>query len=330
MNPGFPPKPGSPWNDPWWSGGAYKRFMEDKRKEEAREREAAAAAAAKGRGTAVDPYSKVEAQAARLRRDWAAGRLSDGQYAKRMAELMLRDSKGNWWAPGWQPGEWYRYDGRKWVSGTPPGRSPTAAPQPAASAGTTLPVNPSSVVHLFAHHFVGEGSLLSNRVTLPCQSAKVEILQRKAAVAGAAFVTLATVGWARLRLGKRSGRLGMRSHTAVLVEPVETEDRMAGLEGRILAHLASRPGPQRAVEIVKDLCKPSITQHVFEELLAKGYYSERGKLAQLVAERWAPNCQRILALQAYVQPVKGMIDSFRRANSEVYRQLHQDMLAANK
>jgi hypothetical protein len=314
MNPGFPPKPGSPWNDPRWAGGAWIKFMEEKKRRGSLEREAA----------------QAEAQAAKVRQEWAAGRLTHEQAFKRMVELTLEDSKGNWWIPGWQSGEWYRYDGRNLVRDTPPFRSRTAAPQSAASAGTTLPVHPSSVVHLFAHHFVGQGSLLSNRVTLPCQSVQVEILQRKAAVAGAAFITLATIGWVKLFLGKRSGRLGMGSRRAVLVEPKAIGANRRGLEGHIAAQVATQRGPQSAVDIVRALRKPSITQHVFEELLAIGCYSERGKLAQLFAEKWVPNCQRILALEAYVQSVKGMIDSFRQANSEVYHQLHQDMLAANK
>lgn len=68
-------------------------------------------------------FSQVEQEAARLRQQFAAGKLSDKALVKKLSELMVQDVSGTWWMVGTESGRWYRYDGKDWVPGIPPGRA---------------------------------------------------------------------------------------------------------------------------------------------------------------------------------------------------------------
>lgn len=88
---------------------------------------------------AADRFAEVERQAAALRHERAAGRLTEEDLKARLSELMIQDEAGAWWMVGTRSGEWYRSQGDKWVRAalTKPtslrfgaaSAVPTAAPQ---------------------------------------------------------------------------------------------------------------------------------------------------------------------------------------------------------
>jgi len=329
MNPSFPPKPGGPRRDARYSGGAWLDWKRKQREKQIRSQEPLQPILRPSQGQLADRFAQVEAEAARLRQEWAAGRLKDSQLTKRLADLMVQDAQGVWWSVGLRTGEWYRYDGRDWVRATPPRLAAAGAPQPSVSVGTAaaLAVSPSSVVYLHAHRFVDKASWYSTRRAVPCQSTKVDLTEWRTAVVGAAFVSLAVRGHAPLYLGARSGPLGMGKRKSVLAEPAATGASLTGLEGRILHSLARGAGPKSAVGVAKELHKTGTFNSVMQELIAQGYYAQgRGKLAQMIlGKKLVPDCPRILALQTQVESVKSMIHSFKQANSELYDQLVKDI-----
>ncbi len=80
-----------------------------------------------------DEFGRVEAQAYELRLDLAAGRISKKQFESRLEKLMVQDQAGSWWMVGMKSGEWYRYDGKRWVQGQPQRKMPSSrSAQPAA------------------------------------------------------------------------------------------------------------------------------------------------------------------------------------------------------
>lgn len=71
---------------------------------------------------AGDPFARVEREAARLRREVGAGRMTEEQCKARLKELMVQDERGAWWMVGAETGKWYRHQGGDWVRADPPGR----------------------------------------------------------------------------------------------------------------------------------------------------------------------------------------------------------------
>jgi hypothetical protein len=69
-----------------------------------------------------DPFADMEQQAAQLRALVSAGQITETMLEACLAELMIQDGKGRWWVPGAKSGQWYRYDGAKWVLDKPPRR----------------------------------------------------------------------------------------------------------------------------------------------------------------------------------------------------------------
>ena len=94
-----------------------------KLQEEQRRRQMQAAAAQqqgdRARSRSEDPFVRVEREAAALREEHAAGRLSDADFRERLKALMFQDADGVWWMVGQQSGEWYRSEGGKWVRAGP-------------------------------------------------------------------------------------------------------------------------------------------------------------------------------------------------------------------
>jgi len=68
---------------------------------------------------ASDPFTRVEKEAAWLRQERAAGRLTEEDLKARLKELMFQDASGAWWMVGQQSGEWYRNEGGQWVRASP-------------------------------------------------------------------------------------------------------------------------------------------------------------------------------------------------------------------
>ena len=200
-----------------------------------------------------------------------------------------------------------------------------------------LPVSPSGVVYLYGDHFV-KGGFLRGRIELPCRGVKVKKDELAETAAAAAFIGLAQGGHARLYIDKRQGTLGLRKHKAVFLQPLQRAGAPpSGFEGRILQSLSDRQGLNNAVDILKRLVPESedpwagVIWRVKEGLLEQGYFveGERGKVTKFFRGRkLLPDCQRIATLQGQVEPVRGMIESFRIANPGIYAQLMKDVRAA--
>jgi hypothetical protein len=98
----------------------------------------AQARAAGAHSLSDDPFARVESEAAVVRRDLAAGRITEAIARSRLNDLMVQDSQGVWWMVGTQSGSWYRYDGSTWVPAARPGqaslRLANSAPKPGARA----------------------------------------------------------------------------------------------------------------------------------------------------------------------------------------------------
>jgi len=87
----------------------------------------------------ADQFAEVERQAAELRQERAAGRLTEAELKTRLNDLMIQDASGTWWMVGTKSGEWHRSQGNKWVRASPtkpsglkfsaPGSIPRVAPQ---------------------------------------------------------------------------------------------------------------------------------------------------------------------------------------------------------
>lgn len=72
------------------------------------------------RETTGDKFSQVEDEAYRLRKEYAAGRLSEEKYKTQLKDLMVEDESGTWWMIGTESNHWYRHDGNTWVKAVPP------------------------------------------------------------------------------------------------------------------------------------------------------------------------------------------------------------------
>jgi hypothetical protein len=56
-----------------------------------------------------------------LKRQRAAGTITDEEFEAQRQRLMVLDSEGRWWAKSRETGEWRYHDGSTWIPGTPPG-----------------------------------------------------------------------------------------------------------------------------------------------------------------------------------------------------------------
>jgi len=65
-------------------------------------------------------FQIVESNFERLRHKFMKGELSREQFAESLRKLRLFDDQGRCWMLGAQSGQWYFYDGRKWVRAEPP------------------------------------------------------------------------------------------------------------------------------------------------------------------------------------------------------------------
>jgi hypothetical protein len=90
-----------------------------------------------------DAFAQVEREAARLRREWEAGRLTEAQFEGKLRGLMIQDEQGTWWMVGRESGGWHRHDGVTWVRADPPRRAAAGVvPQQVGtptSPGVTMP-----------------------------------------------------------------------------------------------------------------------------------------------------------------------------------------------
>ncbi len=83
-------------------------------------------------------FAAVESEAERLRAEFKSGRIDEGAFQARLQELLVQDSAGVWWMVGSESGRWYKYDGAKWVPGTPPVRATSRERRAAHTAGPAV------------------------------------------------------------------------------------------------------------------------------------------------------------------------------------------------
>jgi len=68
-------------------------------------------------------FQIVESNFERLHQKFIKGQLSREQFAESLRKLRLFDDHGRCWMLGAQSGQWYFYDGKKWVKAEPPADS---------------------------------------------------------------------------------------------------------------------------------------------------------------------------------------------------------------
>ncbi|MGD8603100.1 MAG: hypothetical protein PVF49_00875 [Anaerolineales bacterium] len=115
-----------------------------------RQQQMAAQSGANSQKDVDQRFSRVEQEAALLRQQFAAGKLSEEALVNKLSELMVQDAGGTWWMVGTESGRWYRYDGKNWVPGLPPGRG-AARFSPAAG----VPTKEGSKIKAFFTFIIG-------------------------------------------------------------------------------------------------------------------------------------------------------------------------------
>jgi hypothetical protein len=65
-------------------------------------------------------FRDVEKKFSHLKKKFNHKRISDQEYRAQLKKLRLRDRKGKFWTIGAQTGQWYCFDGKKWVESEPP------------------------------------------------------------------------------------------------------------------------------------------------------------------------------------------------------------------
>ena len=68
-------------------------------------------------------FKDVEAEFKQLRWKYSQKEISEKVYREQLKRLRLRDKKGRYWTIGAQTGQWYLFDGKKWVAAKPPSLS---------------------------------------------------------------------------------------------------------------------------------------------------------------------------------------------------------------
>ena len=75
-------------------------------------------------------FAQVEAKFKELKKEYEVGAITEEELKAQLEDLMIQDDEGRWWMIGYETGQWYYYDGEKWVQAEPPKPAPTAPPMP--------------------------------------------------------------------------------------------------------------------------------------------------------------------------------------------------------
>jgi hypothetical protein len=75
---------------------------------------------------AAEKFREAEDAYLRLRTQFDIGHITPQQFDEKLREQMVQDASGRYWMLGADSGEWYVYDGDRWVTGEPPGRAADA------------------------------------------------------------------------------------------------------------------------------------------------------------------------------------------------------------
>lgn len=66
------------------------------------------------------PFEDVKNDFNQLKQKHRQKKISDREFKSRLKKLRLRDHKGRWWTIGAQTGNWYYFDGERWIQAEPP------------------------------------------------------------------------------------------------------------------------------------------------------------------------------------------------------------------
>ena len=69
----------------------------------------------------IEPrFAEAERRFAALRARYEMGELDDATFDANLQRLMIGDNAGGYWMLGAESGDWYRYEGERWVLRPPP------------------------------------------------------------------------------------------------------------------------------------------------------------------------------------------------------------------
>lgn len=60
-------------------------------------------------------FRQAEKRFKRLKNQFEAGTLSEGEFKTQLEKLMVQDEQKNWWMIGYESELWYRHDGKDWI-----------------------------------------------------------------------------------------------------------------------------------------------------------------------------------------------------------------------
>jgi hypothetical protein len=82
-------------------------------------------------------FGDAEREYRNLKKQFAAGQLSEADFRARLENMMIEDDQGKWWSIGYETGKWYYHDGEQWVRGDPPAEKSTTTPAAGTGAAVT-------------------------------------------------------------------------------------------------------------------------------------------------------------------------------------------------
>lgn len=99
--------------------------------------------------------AEMESRFYELKGRLAVGHLTESEFKTELQKLRFLDAQGRWWMIGAQSGQWYLYDGTRWILGQPPEPDgyyalpshvqPSAeTPRAGPAAGTAAPMRPAT------------------------------------------------------------------------------------------------------------------------------------------------------------------------------------------
>ena len=65
-------------------------------------------------------FTQVESKYKELKRKYDSGAITEDEFKAQLEELMIEDEEGKWWMIGYETGQWYYHDGKKWAQSEPP------------------------------------------------------------------------------------------------------------------------------------------------------------------------------------------------------------------
>lgn len=108
------------------------------------------------------PFAETERRFVQLRARYQAGQLDDAAYEAQLKRLIIEDHAGEYWMLGADSGEWYWYDGERWLRRDPglPDCTARVVPAKPRTAAKAPPRSRPSTSALWRWVFAGCGGLI--------------------------------------------------------------------------------------------------------------------------------------------------------------------------